>query len=248
VVHLGKGEISVTLRHRLAPSTSIVVLLLAGILTGAPAARAAAFTVTRFDDPAPGSCVPGDCSLREAVNAANAAGGPDQVIIPPGTFTLSIPADGSPDDGADGDLDIQGDVTITGAGQESTVVNANGGVTADRAFDVDTTFDATHLTVAFADLTIRGGAGGLPGRGIETSDQANTTLTRVTLSGNGGGDFGGAISNSDGSAMTIVDSLITGNTLTGSFGGGISHQGGSLTISNSTLSGNSVGGSFGGAV
>src|SRR4051812_24455603 len=43
----------------------------------APAASASTFTVPRADDPIPGTCDVGDCSLREAIMAANASAGPD---------------------------------------------------------------------------------------------------------------------------------------------------------------------------
>jgi len=64
-------------------------------------ARAATFIVTRQDDPAPNGCNPGDCSLREAVNAANSnsALGPRDIIQLAGvtyTLTAGVLAEGIP--------------------------------------------------------------------------------------------------------------------------------------------------------
>lgn len=53
----------------------ILVALTLGLLSSAHAARASDFIVTRYDDPPPLGCLAHDCSLREAVIAANAASG-----------------------------------------------------------------------------------------------------------------------------------------------------------------------------
>ena len=77
------------------------------VLAGAPNAAAATFAVTRTDDPAPDACDPSDCSLREAVLAANALPGSDALLLPAGHFRLSIPGPGE-NAGAAGDLDLTG--------------------------------------------------------------------------------------------------------------------------------------------
>jgi CSLREA domain-containing protein len=88
-------------------------------LIGAHVAAAFDFTVTRLDDPAPDACVPGDCSLREAVIAANALGGLDHVVLGAGVHQLSRPGAGE-DLSATGDLDVTDDVVIEGAGSATT--------------------------------------------------------------------------------------------------------------------------------
>jgi hypothetical protein len=60
-------------------------------LAFAPAAHADIFNVTRTDDPLPDACAPGDCSLREAMEAAQANdpfGAADEIVLPAGTHTL----------------------------------------------------------------------------------------------------------------------------------------------------------------
>lgn len=79
------------------------------------------FLVTRTDDPPPDGCQPGDCSLREAIIAANDVSDPrfDPTIgVPAGIYTLTI--SGAEEDAcAKGDLDITRSVTIFGAGADS---------------------------------------------------------------------------------------------------------------------------------
>ena len=60
------------------------------VTQAAPAAPNLALLVTRGDDPAPTSCAVGDCSLREAVNAANASGGADTINIAPAVTAIVL--------------------------------------------------------------------------------------------------------------------------------------------------------------
>ena len=111
----------------LPPAQSISILLLsltASFLSSARPAGAALFAVTRGDDPSPGPCNAGDCSLREAVLAANAAPG-STITLPAGTYTLTIPgSDGAASNAAIGDLDIFVATTLTGAGASTTFVQS----------------------------------------------------------------------------------------------------------------------------
>jgi CSLREA domain-containing protein len=75
----------------------------------------------------------GDCSLREAIQAANtdaavdacpAGFGHDTVIVPAGTYTLTIPR-AYEDYNQTGDLDIRGDLTLQGDGAEATIIDGN---------------------------------------------------------------------------------------------------------------------------
>ncbi|HEX8050618.1 MAG TPA: hypothetical protein VF504_04050, partial [Solirubrobacterales bacterium] len=58
-------------------------LALVALLLGAATASAQTYTVTRTDDPVPDSCEPGDCSLREALMAANGTTTVDDVVVLP---------------------------------------------------------------------------------------------------------------------------------------------------------------------
>src|SRR5439155_2998816 len=104
--------------------------LLFGLGVVLPAA-AATFTVTKTADTNDGNCDT-DCSLREAIIAANASPGMDTIIIPPGTYLLSIPGM-EEDAAATGDLDITDGLILTGAGAASTIIDGGG---VDRVFHV----------------------------------------------------------------------------------------------------------------
>lgn len=105
---------------------------MAALWTGGPAA-AATFTVDTTADahddlPGDGVCADalGDCTLRAAVDEANALAGPDVVDIPAGTYVLTTDwADGLGDATYDS-LEVTSDITFYGAGMGLTVVSGNG--------------------------------------------------------------------------------------------------------------------------
>jgi len=112
-----------------------------------PSAAAAAdppteFTVDTGDDGVDAdindqffSCATTDlkCSLRAAVQQANALPGPHTIHLPVGTFVLSISGPGE-DAAATGDLDITSEITIVGEGASASIIDAK--KLKDRAFDV----------------------------------------------------------------------------------------------------------------
>src|SRR2546422_522407 len=100
------------------------MLLVSAFALGDRSASAATFTVTKTADTADGTCDT-DCSLREAISAANAAAGSDTITLPAGTYTLTI-AGANEFANASGDLNSTGDLTINGAGADVTVIDANG--------------------------------------------------------------------------------------------------------------------------
>ena len=124
---LGLG---LTLALMLALSTVEGWLLGGGRL---PVARAASFTVTKKSDGNDGAC-DADCSLREAIVAANSNGEADIITLGLGRFGLTITGTGE-NAAATGDLDVTGPLTITGRGPGQTIIDASG-VISDRVFDV----------------------------------------------------------------------------------------------------------------
>src|SRR5690606_18719611 len=90
----------------------------------------------------------GNTSLRAAIMEANALAGANEIIVPAGTYTLSI-AGIWESAAATGDLDILDDLIITGDGQGLTIINGAG---IDRVFDI-----ALSVNVQFHDLRITGG-------------------------------------------------------------------------------------------
>ena len=99
-----------------SPSPGVLqglLLLVATVIVSTDLTWAATFTVTKTADTNDGIC-DGDCSLREAIIAANANPGADTIILPAGIYTLTIPGTGE-QAAATGDLDITQPVTISGA-------------------------------------------------------------------------------------------------------------------------------------
>ena len=97
------------MRHRL-PN----VLVIASLLVGGPL-HAATYPVTRSDDPAPDACAAGDCSLREAVLAANATPDDDRIDLPSALHQLAL-----------GQLNVTGSLEIVGTGMDTSIVRGDG--------------------------------------------------------------------------------------------------------------------------
>src|SRR5512141_1158976 len=117
---------------RAACSRQVLAVLAAVLLYSvSPFARAATFVVTKTADTNDGTCN-ADCSLREAIVAANANPGADVITLPAGTYTLTI-AGANENAAASGDLDITDSAPINGAGTATTI--SDGGAI-DRVFDV----------------------------------------------------------------------------------------------------------------
>src|SRR3989338_4354621 len=144
---------------------------------------AATFTVTKIADT--NDCVcDADCSLREAIGAANALPGADVITLPAGTYTISIGGTGE-DLNATGDLDITGDLTISGAGDTSTIID---GAAIDRVLTV-----FPGATVFIDSVTVRNGN---PGAGFGAGGILNAgtlTLTNSPVTDNTGEDFGDSV-------------------------------------------------------
>lgn len=173
-----------------------------------------------------GDCEGAVCTLRAAVQEANARVGPDTVELSAGTYKLTIPGV-LENRSASGDIDVLEALTIQGADASRTVVD---GSFLDRVFHVG---DA----LALSDLTIRNGDTSSHGGGIRFDSSRTLTLRRVVVAHNKSCQRGGGIFNNHGT-LDIEDSTISDNE--SSQGGGIDNGLGQLTIRNSTLSGNRV--------
>ncbi len=103
--------------------------------------------------PGDGVCETGsgnqECTLRAAIQEANALDGMDTIVIPAGTITLTRAGAGE-NMAATGDLDVTDTTRIVGAGISQTIIDAN---TLDRVFHLSTTG-----RIEMQGLTIRNGA------------------------------------------------------------------------------------------
>jgi hypothetical protein len=180
----------------------------------------------------------GVLSLREAIIDANATPGADTIVVPAGTYMLTL-AGTNEDAAATGDLDITADLTIRGAGAGRTIIDASS--LGDRVFDVH------GGTVTISGVKIQNGAstagGGIFNRGTLTVQ--DSTLSGNSVVDSGSGIFepsGGGIFNPSGGTLTVRDSTLSGNYAVSSLGhstvGGGIFNGGTLTVQDSTLSGN----------
>jgi hypothetical protein len=235
------------------------------LLPAAGPAHAATFTVNDATDlvdsnTSDGQCrtAANTCTLRAAIQQANALGGAHTITLPAGTFTLTISnpnldlnGDGVPDDEANptsGDLDIMppagGALTleIRGAGRDQygrhrTLINGNGAVSKDRVFDIH------GASVAISQLAIKNGnppgksGGGIRNQGILT---LNEVMVRDNTASNGGG-----VRSSGSGSLTVNNSTIRNNIA--NEGGGI-RANHTVTISGSDISDNKAGYNAAGSV
>lgn len=212
--------------------------------------QAAAFTVNSTADavdasPGDGSCETstgnGVCTLRAAIQEANALAGADAINVPSGTYTLTIAGRGETA-GAQGDLNVKSDLTITGAGAGvgGTIIDGAG---IDRIFQID-----AGTTVSISNLVIQNGNTGFNntvGNGAGITNSGSLFLEGVVVRNNHavgtpalGFGFSGGISNMGGT-LRINFSTITDNTADANCGGiGQNNNGASTTISFSTISTN----------
>jgi CSLREA domain-containing protein len=192
------------------------------------------------------------CTLRAAIEEANADTGTTQINVPAATTILL--------DSGFGPLAPTASMFITGGGSTTVIDGQN----ATQVFNIDDS--ETNPAVTISNLTVQNGTGSYGGN-IEVG-YAALTLTDVLVKGGqasyGGGiyagyygtlwlgnstvddneasDYGGGLY-LDGSAF-ITGSTVSNNTAdtdTYTYGGGIYISSGQVTLENSTVSGNTSG-------
>ena len=157
----------------------------------------------------------GHVSLRSAIMAADARGGSNKIVVPAGTFTLSIAPTGN-DDVTSGDLNITGNLTITGKGVGKTIIDGNN---LDRVFDIESgKVTMTGMTIQHGRVT--GGGGGILNNGGQLSLSSVMVANNVAVGGTG--LFGNGIGGAGGKSL----------------GGGIFNEAGSLTLTKATITSN----------
>ncbi len=204
--------------------------------------------------PGDGVCATSDgvCTLRAAIQEANAHAGDDGIDLPAGMYTLTIPSTDFEDASTNGDLDITANLILIGDGAAATIIQACAPTTPEttctginRVLDVDPAQQG--ISVQISGVTVRNGhidrfadhnGGGLRNRG-------RLTLTVDSISGNttansGGGSDGGGISNEAGT-LTLVNSSVNNNTCNSLGGGIVNGDGATLILTNSIVSGNRAG-------
>src|SRR5947209_19839831 len=155
----------------------------------------AVFTVnTRADTPAvnftTGQDVNGAVSLRAAIQAADNLGGAETILLPAGTYPLTVGDGGSGrSDSAAGQLAVFGSVslTLTGAGAAATTIDAS-------AINTRVFLIGGGAAAQLSGLTITGGHAVGTGGGIDNVGGvltlANSVLTRNSATGSAGDTTG----------------------------------------------------------
>ncbi len=249
---------------RLFPRLCTLSVLLIGLSAGT-SAYAATYSVNAFNDgtdfnPGDGVCETtaggGTCTLRAAIQQANANGSLSNTIKLPltGEYLLTLQGVGE-DLSATGDLDITKDLTITGPdpapGNEpnpaNIIINGNGTTLLDRVFHV-----LGGATVTISGVTIKNGyINNSVGGGLYNVD-GTVTLDHVVISDNvadnptglNNAGTGGGIFNSG--SLTLSASTVSGNkaeTRSKGIGGGGIYNEATLRVEHSTISGNNAAGS-----
>jgi hypothetical protein len=201
---------------------SLVAPVLAAfvLLASAASAQASTITVNTTSDAAPaaGECSgnPGDCSLRQAVDAAQTG---DTVQLPAGDYSLTLGTD----------IDVTKSLTIDGDTTSDTTLNGSQnsgtneyGQTA-RILQVDSPATVTIQNVTFT--------GGVDERDARCLNGCDSVLDA---------DGGGALFNND-ADVTLDDVAFTGNVSSAPIGGAVSTAYGTLTMNNVSFTNNSSG-------
>jgi CSLREA domain-containing protein len=177
------------------------------------------------------TCLPGNCSLREAIKAANFDPDPNTI-----TFDIPVATDLGCNVGA-------GPCTISLTNGTELAPNSDMNINGPTAYGVVVAgsgtgriFHITAGTVNISNLTIaRGVADAGSGGGGGIRNEASLTLINVTISGNSAGG-GGGIANTG--TLNVTNSTISGNSA-GTDGGGIANRG-TLSLLNVTITNNTA--------
>lgn len=202
------------------------------------------------------------CTLRAAIEEANALPGDDYITLPAGTYWLTFVGRGGGGDGRR-QLTILDDLHLTGAGAERTFISPAG---LDRVMNVFRREKDRHWpTVHIEGVTLTGGrvdpedgqsGGGLSigeanvylrdcvifknratfGGGIAAGVGGYLSLVRVTIDGNEAG-LGGGVNFGRGTLLA-VDTVVKQNRA--DEGGGINLEFGTLTVRGGAISGNNA--------
>jgi CSLREA domain-containing protein len=229
---------------RLSTRLLTVGALIVGVMGVPLPAQAATIAVNTAADEVNSD---GDCSLREAIIAANSDGasdncapgtGVDTITVPSGTYTLSVGPAGD-DASLSGDLDVTDTdlLTIKGSGARTTVIDGAG--VGDRLFQV-----LPGAQAEITDVTIRNGHAPATDCGGGVFNSGTLTLRRVAVTGSQADCGGGITSAVMGSppTLTLIEVLVGGNATdepTNGVGGGITLESDTVAqLRNVTISGN----------
>jgi CSLREA domain-containing protein len=166
------------------------------------------------------------CSLRAAIQEANASSGDNTIVLPAGVYALAL-AGNNEDLGASGDLDIDSDLAIEGADVATSVID---GGALDRVLDLR---PAPH-TVQLRNLSVRNGLQGdgsppgptRTGAGLRVGSGVALKLSHVDIRDNHTSNAFGAVAIDNRGCIEGDHVRVIGNTDLASIGAGDAMSGG----------------------
>ena len=165
-------------------------------------------------------------TLRGAVLATNASAGADTIILPAGTYNLTIA--GNDDNAQAGDLDVTDALTIQGAGSGSTIIEAGTSATngIDKIFSFNPLGGSNGFAVSLSGVTLRYG---------------KNAVTATSPGDNEGGAFDFDAGPDGAGSLTMNDVVVDQNSTTNGDGGGIAlFDGGTVNITNCSFTNNTT--------
>jgi CSLREA domain-containing protein len=222
---------------------SILMLVCSFLFVWAGTARAANFTVNNNADTSDaaagnGLCADaiGNCTLRAAVEEANAFSGDDAIFFAASLLNATIT------------LTTGVEITINGAGGALQIRGLGADkLTIDGGAGSNRIFLAANATLTITGITMQGGGSvgvGPDGAAIQASGgtlELNGVLVR---NNNAGANNGGGVYFNGGTNHRILNSTVANNSAAN--GGGFYLNGGTVFMANSTVSGNTITGQGGG--
>jgi CSLREA domain-containing protein len=201
------------------------------------------FTVTTATDHDDNACSDADCTLREAINAANANSDANTIAFAANyTITLGsqLPA-------------VTTSITINGNGAANSIVQAsdcnpvtlpsNCTPATYRVFEVSATGDLTLNDLTVQNGTCSGLCATSGSRGGGVYNAGTMTISNADIRQNSANNNGGGMYNALGSNATLTNVTFSANLGAGAYGGGgMANNGSNPILTNVTFSGNSAGG------
>ncbi|MCB0976555.1 MAG: CSLREA domain-containing protein [Acidimicrobiales bacterium] len=221
-------------RRRILARHAAVAALVVGAMSLAACNPVLNLTVDTAADgsdvnPGDGQCATagGGCSLRAAIDEANATPGFDRITIQPGVDpVLSLPG-AAEDSNLSGDLDVTGNLDIVG-----------NGATIDAAA-IDRVFEVSAGRLSVIDATVTGGNVPAGTNGSAFSSTGELWLDHVTVEGNQG-----LAIDSAGTSVFLADSEVDSSEGGSAASTGIRVSSGTLTMARSLVVAEGAGGSM----
>ena len=213
----------------------LMLVAIAGALAlsvGNAAAAGNTYVPNKTGDHPPNGCSKRDCTLREAVIAANGHPGRDTILLARKVYELSIPRTGEGDPNT-GDLDVSDPVVIKHKGKGRAVIDAN---RIDRVLHV-----VTSNADRYSDLVkivVRGGKTTLWGGGIMVGNGIIGLTNSVVMKNRAALEGGGIFASAPAGELELARTTVKANRADQDGGGVASHV--ETKIRASTISGNTV--------